>query len=282
MAQVSVHYSLPEELRGTVLASIMSTRLHEIAGARQKWPVEAIQMALERAPEVRSLRRNLALRSPGFIAEIKRASPSAGLLRRDFDPAAIALEYGKAGAVGISVVTEATHFLGRLETLADLRWKSPLPLLRKDFIVDPHQIFEARHAGADAVLLIAALLNAASLRSLRQQTEDLGMDALVEVHDQRELERALEAGATFIGVNNRDLRTFEVSLETSLTLAPRLPGNILAISESGIRTATDVRRLADAGYKGFLVGESLMKAASPGAALQELMGAFEPAGRRFK
>jgi len=282
MAQVSVHYSLPDELEGTVLASIMRAKLHEIAGARQKWPAEAIQMALDRAPEIRSLKRALVMHSPGFIAEIKRASPSAGLLRRDFDPAAIALDYESAGAAAISVVTEAAHFQGRLETLADLRWKSALPLLRKDFIVDPHQLLEARHAGADAVLLIAALLNAGSLRSLRQKTEELGMDALVEVHDQRDLDRALEAGATLIGVNNRDLRSFEVSLQASLTLAPRLPGNIMAISESGIKTADDVRRLADAGYRGFLVGEALMKAASPGAALRELMGALEPARGRAR
>jgi indole-3-glycerol phosphate synthase len=148
--------------------------------------------------------------------------------------------------------------------------------LRKDFIVDSYQVFESRHAGADAILLIAALLNAPQLRSLRAQAEDLGMDALVEVHDERELERAIEAGAKLIGVNNRDLRTFEVSLERSLGLAPRIPRDSVAVSESGIKTADDVRTLAKAGYRGFLVGEALMRAASPGDALAELAAAIEP------
>lgn len=280
MTQATVHYSLPKELEGTMLESIMREKLHEIVGAKLKWPAASIRMALDRAPEIRSLRRALLRHPHGFIAEIKKASPSAGLLRQDFDPEKIAQDYEKAGAAAISVVTEAKHFQGRLETLADLRWKTALPLLRKDFVVDSHQILEARHAGADAILLIAALLDSRSLRGLRSEAEDLGMDALVEVHDERDLDRALETGASLIGVNNRDLRTFSVSLETSLRLAPRLPKDALAVSESGIRTADDVRRLADAGYRGFLIGETLMRAASPGAALMELIGALEPARGR--
>lgn len=275
MAQADVRYSLPRELQGTVLESIMRSRLHEIVGAKQKWPEAAIEMALDRAPQVRSLKAAITRRNYGFIAEIKRASPSAGVLLARFDPEGLARDYLKGGACAISVVTEASHFRGRLETLADLRWKSPLPLLRKDFVVDLHQVLEARHAGADAVLLIAALMDARLLGRLRARIEALGMDALVEVHDERDLDRAIEAGATLIGVNNRDLRTFEVSLETSLRLAPRLPGNVIAVSESGIRSDADVRRLADAGFRGFLVGEALLRSASPDLALKHFVGALQ-------
>jgi indole-3-glycerol phosphate synthase len=282
MTQASVQYSLPKELEGTILASIMRTKLPEIAGAKQKWPQTSIQMILDRAPEVRPLRRALLRRPPGIIGEIKKASPSAGLLRDDFDPVRIALEFEKAGASAISVVSEGMHFQGRLETLAGLRWQTSLPLLRKDFIVDSYQVLESRHAGADAILLIAALLNAQLMRSLRAHAEDLGMDALVEVHDEQELERALEAGATLIGVNNRDLRTFEVSMDRSLSLAPRIPREVVAVSESGIRTADDVRKLAGAGYRGFLVGETLMRAASPGDALSQLARALGPARERSR
>jgi indole-3-glycerol phosphate synthase len=282
MTQASVQYTLPKELEGTILASIMHAKLPEIAGAKQKWPAASIQMMLDRAPEVRSLKGALLRRSPSIIGEIKKASPSAGLLRRDFDPVAIALEYEKAGAAAISVVSEGKHFQGRLETIADLRWRTALPLLRKDFIVDSYQVFESRHAGADAILLITALLTPSLLRSLRAQAEDLGMDALVEVHDESELERAVESGATLIGVNNRDLRTFEVSPDRSLGLAARIPRDVVAVSESGIRTAEDVRKLANAGYRGFLVGETLMRVTSPGAALAELVHAVEPARGRSR
>ncbi len=282
MAHATVNYSLPKELEGTMFEAIMREKVHQVVGAKLKWPAASIEMALDRAPEIRSLKEALERYSHGFIAEIKKASPSAGILRSDFDPVWIAREYEESGASAISVVTEAGHFQGRLETLADLRWRSTLPLLRKDFVVDSFQILEGRHAGADSILLIAALLDSPSLRSLRAKTEELGMEALVEVHDERDLDRALEAGASLIGVNNRDLRTFQVSLNVSLNLAPRLPKNVLGISESGIRTAEDVRRLADAGYRGFLVGETLMRAASPGAALSELIAALQPARGRAR
>jgi indole-3-glycerol phosphate synthase len=227
-------------------------------------------MALDRAPVVRSFRKSIVRGSPALIAEIKKRSPSAGLLRRDFDPAGIAKEYEESGAAAISVVTEGKHFSGGLEILAMLRWTCKIPLLRKDFLLDPYQILEARHAGADAVLLIAALLDTSSLRKMREEAENTGMEALVEVHDEIELDRALESGAVLIGVNSRDLRTFEVSLETCLRLARRLPGNAVSVAESGIRSADDVRRLMDAGYKGFLIGEQLLRAPSPGAALSQL------------
>jgi indole-3-glycerol phosphate synthase len=180
------------------------------------------------------------------------------LIRKDFDFIAIAREYMKSGAAALSVITEVQHFGGGLEILASLRWNSALPLLRKDFIIDRYQILEARHAGADAILLIAALLDPAALKDLRTEAERWGMDVLVEVHNETELERAVESGATMIGVNNRDLRTFEVSLDVSLNLAREMPKDVLPVAESGIRTAQDLRRLSDAGYRGFLVGEHLM------------------------
>jgi indole-3-glycerol phosphate synthase len=273
MTAISRKYGLPAEIKGTILEKIVTARLPEIAGAKSKLPADSLQMVLDRAPQIRSLKRSL-MRQPGVIAEIKKASPSAGLLRQDFDPAAIADEYQKAGAAAISVVTEANFFRGGLETLAALRWRTGLPLLRKDFVVDPYQVLEARHAGADAVLLIAALLDEPSLTELRGYVEELGMDALVEVHTEAELERALEAGSTLIGVNSRDLRSFEVSLDVCVRLAARLPRESTAVAESGIRAPEDIRRLAGAGYRGFLIGEPLMRAASPGAALAQFVSAI--------
>jgi indole-3-glycerol phosphate synthase len=263
-------FEVPQAIKGTILEQIVETKLHEIVGAKQKFPASALRMALDRAPAVRSFRKSVARSSPGLIAEIKRRSPSAGILRRDFDAAKIAKEYEASGAAAISIVTEAKHFGGGLEILAMLRWRCKIPLLRKDFLLDPYQVLEARHAGADAVLLIAALLDASSLRRMREEAESAGMEALVEVHDEIELDRALESGAMLIGVNNRNLRTFEVSLETCFRLAPRLPGNAFRVAESGIRSADDIQRLMDAGYQGFLIGEQLLRAPSPGAALLEL------------
>jgi indole-3-glycerol phosphate synthase len=265
-----INYCVPPGLKNTVLEQIVAAKLPEIAAAKTKLPAVSLRMAMDRAPRIRSLKKALAAR-PGIIAEIKKASPSAGLLRPDLDPAVIADAYLSAGASAISVVTEWNHFHGSLETLAALRWRSNVPLLRKDFLVDPYQVCEARHAGADAVLLIAALLEGSHLQESRTCVEDLGMDALVEVHDETEAERALKAGATLIGVNNRDLRSFEVSIEVSMRLASILSKGVVAVTESGIRTAEDVRRLAAAGYRGFLIGESLIRAQSPGAALRNLL-----------
>jgi indole-3-glycerol phosphate synthase len=274
-------YRAPDEIRGTILDDIVHAKLHEILSAKRKVPAAVLEAALDRAPEVRSLKVALRRRSPAIIAEIKRASPSAGLLRPDLDASKIALEYEKASAAAVSVVTEGSYFQGSLELLASLRWSTALPLLRKDFIIDLYQIVEARHAGADSVLLIAALLPDPALRRFRAEAERLGMDAVVEVHNESELERSLEAGASIVGVNNRDLRTFEVSLETSLRLAPRIPKSVVALSESGIRSNEDLRKLAQAGYQAFLVGEQLMRAASPGAALRELVtGRSAAAGGR--
>lgn len=273
MALTSGKFPLAEELQGTRLAEIVNSKWREVVCAKKKWPAEAVRQALERAPQVRSLKRVLLRSSPAIIAEIKRRSPTAGVLRPQADPPEIASEYRSAGAAAISVVTEGVHFGGQLECLARLRWTVDLPLLRKDFIVDPYQILESRHAGADAVLLIAGLLPPDMLRDLHEQARAVGMDALVEVHDERELERALDVGATLIGVNNRDLRTLEVSLDVSLRLAPRLPAGAVAVAESGIRSGEDIRKLMDAGYRAFLVGEHLMRSESPGRALARLIAA---------
>ncbi|HTY62420.1 MAG TPA: indole-3-glycerol phosphate synthase TrpC [Acidobacteriota bacterium] len=264
-------YRLPAALKGTILEQIVNAKVQELIGIKDKLPAVALEAVLDRVPEIRSIRSALMSHAPAVIAEIKRASPSAGLIRGDFDPAKIAKEYSTSGAAALSVLTEARHFRGSLEILARLRWSVKIPLLRKDFIVDPYQILEARHAGADAVLLIAALLDTDALQRLRSEAERLGMEALIEVHNEEELRRALDAGAALIGVNNRDLRTFEVSLDVSLNLARRMPDRVLAVAESGIRSAADVRRLADAGYRGFLIGEQFMRAPSPGMELAKMI-----------
>jgi len=211
-------------------------------------------------------------RSFNIIAEIKRASPSLGDIRRDASPAEIAPRYEAGGAAAISVLTEEDHFSGSLEDLREVRAATSLPLLRKDFIVAEWQLYEAAAARADALLLIVAALEDAMLAHLRRITEDeLGMDALVEVHTGEELRRAVGCGATIIGVNNRNLHNFEVSLETSVELIGHAPPGALLVSESGLRTHADLRRLKSLGYRGFLVGETLMRAADPAEALRALL-----------
>ncbi len=271
MLETASDYRLPETLKGTILEKIMHSKVHELIGASKRLPPASLEGVLDRAPQVRSFTGALKAHTPAVIAEIKKASPTAGLICPDFDPAKTAGQYRDSGAAALSVITEVRYFRGGLEILASLRWSNPLPLLRKDFIIDSYQILEARHAGADAVLLIAALLDPAELKRLRLEAERHGMEALVEVHNEQELEKTVESGATLIGVNNRDLRTFEVSLDVSLNLAKKLPKGVLAVAESGIRAAADIRRLSEAGYRGFLVGEHLMRAESPGKALAELI-----------
>lgn len=274
MNKIAKEYRLPEALRGTILEKIMDAKIPEIAASRRVISADDIETALVDAPPIRSFKGALTQMSrnvPAVIAEIKRASPSAGLIREDFSPLKIAESYQSAGAAALSILTEVRYFQGGLDILTAVRERTPLPVLRKDFIVDPYQIIEARRAGADAVLLIAALLDAASLKMLREEAERLGMDALVEVHSEDELGRALDAGAGLIGVNNRDLRAFTVDLNIALNLVRLMPNDITAVAESGIKTAEDLRRLYDAGYRGFLVGERLMRASDPGAALAELL-----------
>jgi indole-3-glycerol phosphate synthase len=238
----------------------------------------ALRAALEPAAEAWHPRGAAfvdALSAPGrvrVIAECKRRSPSKGILRADYDPATIARRYAVAGATGISVLTEPTFFDGTLDHLRAVRGAVPTPILRKDFFVDELQILEAQAAGADAILLIVAALDDASLRRLLAAAEARGFAALVEVHTAGELARALDAGARLVGVNSRNLKTLEVSLDTTVALGAALGPGVVAVAESGIRTRDDVDRLRSAGYHAFLVGERFMSQPDPGAALAELMG----------
>ena len=215
--------------------------------------------------------RAKALRGPAIIAELKKASPSKGLIRADFDPAALATEMQDAGAAVLSVLTDEKFFQGSLENLRKASAATTIPCLRKDFMVDPFQVVEARANGADAILLIVAALTDAELRTLRDEARRWELDVLCEVHDAEELERALPLECECIGVNSRDLRTFEVSLDRACELAAHLPRSAVHVAESGIHTREDMQRLRDAGYEAFLIGESLMKQPQPGEALKRLL-----------
>jgi len=236
---------------------------------------------LERQAEThvpRGFRRALDSRSRGgaaVIAELKKASPSRGVIRENFPPEVLAKELEGAGAAALSVLTNEEFFQGSLKNLTLASASTKLPCLRKDFIVDESQIVEARAHGADAILLIVAALSQAELTTLARRAADCGLDALSEVHDEQELQRAVDAGCDLIGVNSRDLRTFEVSLKTAFRLAELLPENALGVAESGIQNGADIARLRTAGYRAFLIGETLMKAPSPGQALRELLAAAD-------
>ena len=253
----------------SILEQIIVRKRAELVAERALVKPEDLER--HRRPQRRGFRRALEARRPAIIAEIKRASPSAGVIAEDYDPAAIAAKYQAAGAAALSVLTDKQFFQGSLDHLVEARLATHLPVLRKDFTLDRYHLFQASAEGADAILLIVAALTDPELSELLEQARELNLDALVEVHDEAELERALAAGASLIGVNNRNLKTLEVSLETSLRLAERIPPEVLAVSESGIRTPQDISRLTDAGYGAFLIGESLMKQSDPGRALAELI-----------
>ena len=229
---------------------------------------------LERRADARTDHRDflraLTARPPAIIGEIKKASPSKGVLADQFDPASIARTYSSGGAAALSVLTDRQFFQGGLGDLETARAAVSLPVLRKDFTLDEFHVVEAAAHGADAILLIAALLEEKEMRRLRELAAHYRMAALVEVHDDAELESALASGAQIVGVNNRNLHTFEVTLETSLQLAGKIPANVVKVSESGIHSRADVAQLTDAGFHAFLVGEHLMKSADPAAALKEL------------
>jgi indole-3-glycerol phosphate synthase len=229
----------------------------------------------ERAERSISRRRDflaaLSGRTPAVIAEIKKASPSKGVLTAEFDPAAIARLYEQGGAAALSVLTDEKHFQGSLSDLESARGAVGLPALRKDFTIDAYHIHQAAAYGADAILVIAAILTEQELRDFRELAERYGMAALVEVHDAEELEPAVASGARLIGVNNRNLHTFEVSLETSIRLAGKIPEGVVKVAESGIHSSTDVQQLRAAGYQAFLVGEHLMKSGDPAGALRALL-----------
>jgi indole-3-glycerol phosphate synthase/phosphoribosylanthranilate isomerase len=255
-----------------VLGRIVMRRREQLLVTMRERPLEVLRREGRGAIPVRSL--TIALTRPGrvnVIAEFKRRSPSRGLIREDLHPVGVAQSYEVAGAAALSVLTEEQFFGGTLGDLREAHAATLLPTLRKDFVVEPYQVWEAWQAGADAVLLIVAALPGRELGRLLQTADEAGIEALVEVHDEAELDRALRAGARLVGVNNRDLRTMKVDLGTSLALAERIPDEVVAVAESGLRTGADIRRLRDVGFDAFLVGEHLMLAADPGQALEELI-----------
>ena len=252
-----------------ILARIVARKREELS--RRTIPVaEWERKADARRGDRRDFRAALRARTPAIIAEIKKASPSRGVLAADFDPARVARAYERGGAAGVSVLTDESFFQGSLADLEQARAAVSLPVLRKDFTIAHSHVLEASAHGADAILLIAAILSEREIRDFREAAARCGMAALVEVHDRRELDIAVAAGSDFIGVNNRDLTTFEVTLETSLRLAEHMPAGVLRVSESGIGEAGDIARLRDAGYHAFLVGEHLMTSSDPAAALARL------------
>jgi len=257
----------------TILDEILAHKRSELEAARRRVPPEALARRAAQAPPARGFRRALVeAPRPRVVAEIKRRSPSRGEIRADFDPVACAKACAEAGAAALSVLTDERWFGGRLDDLGAVRAAVDLPLLRKDFVLDAYQIDEARVAGADAVLLIAAVLEPDALAALRRHAARRGLDALVEVHDEAELEAARAAGADLLGVNNRDLRTFAVDLATTERLAPRVPEGTVLVAESGILRHADVERLERAGAHAVLVGEALMREPDVAAALRRLRG----------
>ena len=258
-----------------ILARINAVKREEVAAAQARLPLAALRAEAESRAEptrgfVDALRATIAAGRSGVIAEVKKASPSKGVLREDFRPADIARSYEQHGAACLSVLTDAPHFQGSVEFLKQARAACALPVLRKDFMIDPYQVYEARAMGADCILLIAASLDDGLMAELEDCALGLGLDVLVEVHDGVELERALRLKTPMVGINNRNLKTFEVTLETTLGLLKQVPADRLLVTESGILGPEDVQRMRDAQVNAFLVGEAFMRAPDPGAALSAL------------
>ena len=257
----------------SILGKIVARKREEVAVLRKLYPrgFAPEVLAASRGPR-RSLRAALASGpAPRIIAEVKKASPSAGLLRPDFFPVELAREYAAAGAAAISVVTDRDFFQGELEWVTAIRKAVPLPVLRKEFIIDPLQLEETRAAGADAVLLIAAILSPKELRSLLERAAELDLECLVEVRDEDDVTKLREAKPELVGINNRDLKDFSIDLETSLVIARQLPAGVVVVSESGIETRADIERLRAGGINAFLIGTSLVRAADRGRLLGELI-----------
>jgi indole-3-glycerol phosphate synthase len=257
-----------------ILQRIVAVKREEIAASKSTRGLAAVRQAARERRDLRgfeaALRRRIGAAHAAVIAEIKKASPSKGVLREPFAPAEIAASYAQHGAACLSVLTDERFFQGSAAYLEQARAACDLPVLRKDFIVDEYQVHEARAIGADCILLIAACLADAQMAELESCAREYGMAVLVEVHDEAELERALRLTTPLLGINNRNLRTFEVSLQTTLDLVPRIPSDRLLITESGILASADVRRMRQAGVLAFLVGEAFMRAPNPGAALAQL------------
>jgi indole-3-glycerol phosphate synthase len=257
-----------------ILKTILARKREEIVERAENLPLDEL---IARVPSslptrgfVDAIRRRIASGQPAVIAEIKKASPSKGVLRADFHPAEIAASYARHGATCLSVLTDVDFFQGSDIYLREARAACTLPVLRKDFTIDPYQVYETRVIGADCILLIVAALTDTALRELSGLAREIGLDVLVEVHDAAELERALALGTPLIGINNRDLRTFETRLDTTLNLLSRVPPDRIVVTESGIITPVDVQRMRSRGVNAFLVGEVFMKATDPGAKLAEL------------
>jgi indole-3-glycerol phosphate synthase len=261
----------------TVLTEIIAATRRRVTECRSSADLGELERRAQ-AHVPRGFRKALetvSVSGPAVIAELKKASPSKGVIRGDFDAASLSKELAQAGAAALSVLTEEEYFQGSLENLRAASQSAPLPCLRKDFIVDEFQILEARANRADAILLIVAALSQEELARLAKRAAELQLDMLCEVHDEEELGRALDAGCELIGVNSRDLQTFKVDLATAFRVADFLPYGVVAVAESGIETGGDIARLRSAGYDGFLIGETLMKAPSPGDALKALLAAAQ-------
>lgn len=256
-----------------ILDEIVETKRREVARRKKTIPLRALEKMIAGRPPACDFRAALdADARCAIIAEVKRRSPSRGLLREDFDPVRIALEYESHGAAAVSVLTDETFFGGSDADLTAVKEAVTLPVLRKEFIIDPYQIHETRAIGADALLLIAAILTKGQLREYRVLSASMGLAALVEVHDGTELEKALGSGAEIIGINNRDLKSFRTELQTTLALAPLIPADRIAVSESGIRSRQDIETVTKAGIRAFLIGETLIAAPEIGPKLKELLG----------
>jgi indole-3-glycerol phosphate synthase len=258
----------------SILDDIVRRKRDEIRCSDKSSNIRVLRDTIKALPQPRDFAAALSMEYGArnrIIAEIKKASPSKGVIRRDFDPSEIALSYEKNGAVAISVLTDETFFQGSLDHLDAVKRSVTIPVLRKDFILEPFQIYEAFACGADAVLLIVAILDDHQLGMLLQLCAELGLAALVEVHNREELSRALDAGSHIIGINNRDLNTFITDIKTTLTLLPAIPENVVTVSESGIQSAGEIQRLRTAGVDAFLIGEALMQSPSPGEALRSLV-----------
>jgi len=257
-----------------ILNRIVATKRDEIAAAHKRRGLASLRTDAEARRDQRdfagALRSKVVAGQAAVIAEVKKASPSKGVLREQFVPAEIAASYAHHGAACLSVLTDETYFQGSSAYLEQARAACPLPVLRKDFMIDAYQVFEARAMGADCILLIAACLDDAQMADLEAMAQALGMAVLVEVHDGAELDRALKLKTPLVGINNRNLRSFEVTLDTTLNLLPQVPGDRLLVTESGILARADVQRMRDANVNAFLVGEAFMRADDPGAALAEL------------
>jgi indole-3-glycerol phosphate synthase len=260
-----------------ILKKILQVKAGEVAAGAAARPLRQLRVEVESAPPARdflgALRASREAGRAAVIAEIKKASPSQGVMRTDFDPAAIARSYAAAGASCLSILTDKSFFHGQPEYLQQARAACTLPVLRKDFMIDPWQVYESRLMGADCILLIVRVLGDAQLAELVGTASDLGMDALLEVHDAEELERALGLKPPFVGINNRDLTSFRTDTGITLALKHRIPKDCLVVTESGIKTREDVQRMRSHGVHGFLVGETFMRAEDPGAKLAELFAA---------